>query len=131
ELALITFPPGNYDLPFDIESDLKEIEYLLNHDPIKEMDSILEDSIDENNLANPNVNIFDTIPEMFTDEHALDYSSPSLYDDFDDDLDEFEFDNDYAYNDPFDSKREKIKESKLLIDELDLFRSSDFLPSPR
>ncbi|GJZ20173.1 reverse transcriptase domain-containing protein [Tanacetum coccineum] len=43
ELALITFPPGNKDLPFDIESDLREIEYLLNHDPTKEMDSILED----------------------------------------------------------------------------------------
>ncbi|GJW70884.1 hypothetical protein Tco_0127801 [Tanacetum coccineum] len=37
ELALITFPPGNDDLPFDIESDLREIEYLLNHDPTKEM----------------------------------------------------------------------------------------------
>ncbi|GJY46317.1 reverse transcriptase domain-containing protein [Tanacetum coccineum] len=36
ELALITFPPGNDDLPFDIESDLREIEYLLNHDPTKE-----------------------------------------------------------------------------------------------
>ncbi|GJS91425.1 reverse transcriptase domain-containing protein [Tanacetum coccineum] len=39
-LALITFPPGNDDLPFDIESDLREIEYLLNHDPTKEMDSL-------------------------------------------------------------------------------------------
>nr|GFC09872.1 hypothetical protein [Tanacetum cinerariifolium] len=43
ELALITFPPGNNDLSFDIESDLKEIEYLLHQDPIKDMDSILED----------------------------------------------------------------------------------------
>ncbi|GKC47496.1 hypothetical protein Tco_1065218, partial [Tanacetum coccineum] len=43
ELALITFPSGNDDLPFDIESDLKEIEYLLNHDPTKKMDSILND----------------------------------------------------------------------------------------
>nr|GFC96838.1 reverse transcriptase domain-containing protein [Tanacetum cinerariifolium] len=51
ELALITFPPGNDDVPFDIESDLNEIEYLLNHDYIKEMDYILEDSVDENNLA--------------------------------------------------------------------------------
>ncbi|GKC19656.1 reverse transcriptase domain-containing protein [Tanacetum coccineum] len=34
ELAHITFPPGNYDLPFDAESDLLELEYLLNHDPI-------------------------------------------------------------------------------------------------
>ncbi|GJU59208.1 reverse transcriptase domain-containing protein [Tanacetum coccineum] len=64
ELALITFPPGNDDLPFDIESDLREIEYLLNHDPTKEMDSILKDSVDEGNLAN---DLADTIPEMFTD----------------------------------------------------------------
>nr|GEZ08495.1 hypothetical protein [Tanacetum cinerariifolium] len=130
ELTLITSPSRSDDLPFDIESDLREIEYLLNHDPIKEMDSILEDSVDEYNLADPNDNLFYTIPEMFTDEHALDYSSPPLYDDYDDDLDEFESDNDDSYNDPFDSKGEKIKESKLLFDELDLPRSSDFLPSP-
>nr|GEW74501.1 reverse transcriptase domain-containing protein [Tanacetum cinerariifolium] len=107
ELALITFPPGNDDLSFDIESDFKEIEYLLNNDPIKKMDSILEDSIDESNLADPNENLNDTMPEMLTDEHALDYSSPPLYDEYDDDLDEFESDNDDAYNDPFDSKGEK------------------------
>nr|GFB39158.1 hypothetical protein [Tanacetum cinerariifolium] len=130
ELALIIFPPGNDDLSFDIESDLREIQYLLNHDPIKEMDSILEDSIDKDNLAEPNENLVDTIPEMFTDKHTLDYLSPLLYDDFDDDLDEFESNNDDVYNDPFDSKREKIKESKLLIDELDLPILSDFLPSP-
>ncbi|GJT00313.1 putative ribonuclease H-like domain-containing protein [Tanacetum coccineum] len=79
ELALITFPPGNDDLPFDIESDLREIEYLLNNDPTKEMYSILEDSVDEGNLADPNNDLDDTIPEMFTDEHTLDYSSPPLY----------------------------------------------------
>nr|GFA62300.1 hypothetical protein [Tanacetum cinerariifolium] len=60
ELALITFPPGNNDLPFDIESDLKEIEYLLHHDPIKDMDSILEDSIDESKLVDLNDNLVDT-----------------------------------------------------------------------
>nr|GFA65408.1 hypothetical protein [Tanacetum cinerariifolium] len=98
ELALITFPPRNDDLPFDIEFDLREIEYLLNHDPTKEMDSILEDLIDKCNL-------FDTIPEMFTDKHALDYSSPPLHDDFDDDFDKLESDNDDAYNDTFDSDR--------------------------
>ncbi|GJV24019.1 hypothetical protein Tco_1376714 [Tanacetum coccineum] len=63
ELAHITFPPGNDDLPFDAESDLREIEYLLNHNPIKEMDSILEDSVDENSLDD---NLVDTISEMFT-----------------------------------------------------------------
>nr|GEU36417.1 reverse transcriptase domain-containing protein [Tanacetum cinerariifolium] len=130
ELALITFPPGINDLPFDIESDHREIEYFLNHDPTKEMDSILEDSVDEDNLADPNNDLFITILEMFTDEHTLDYSSPPLYDDFDDDLVELESDSVDVYNDLFDSKEHKIKESKLLIDELDLPRSSDFLPSP-
>ncbi|GJZ93249.1 hypothetical protein Tco_0665314 [Tanacetum coccineum] len=43
------------------------------------MDSILEDSVDEGNLAD---DLVDTIPEMFTDEHTLDYSSPPLYDKF-------------------------------------------------
>nr|GEW37571.1 reverse transcriptase domain-containing protein [Tanacetum cinerariifolium]GEW39267.1 reverse transcriptase domain-containing protein [Tanacetum cinerariifolium] len=123
ELALITFSLGNDDLPFDIKSDLREIEYFLNHDPTNEMDSILEDLVDEDNLANPNDNLFDTISEMFTDEHTLDYSSPLIYDDFDDDLVEIESKTDDAYDDPFDSKEDKIIESKLLIDELDLPRS--------
>nr|GEU36740.1 reverse transcriptase domain-containing protein [Tanacetum cinerariifolium] len=76
ELALILFSLGNDDLPFDIKSDLKEIEYLLHHDPIKDMDSILKDLIDQRNLA---------------DEHTLDYPSPLLYDEYDDDL--FEVDD--------------------------------------
>ncbi|GJQ96529.1 reverse transcriptase domain-containing protein [Tanacetum coccineum] len=128
ELTHFTFPPGIDYLPFDAESDLREIEYLLNHDPIEEMDSILEDSVDKNS---PDDNLVDTISEMFTDEHALDYSSPPLWDDYDDDLVELESDNDNVYDDPFDSKEDKIKESKLLIDELDPPRSSDFLPSPK
>ncbi|GJX39472.1 reverse transcriptase domain-containing protein [Tanacetum coccineum] len=129
-LASDSFPPGNDDLPFDIESDLREIEYLLNHDPTKEMDSILEDSVDEGNLANPNNDLVDTIPEMFTDEHTLDYSSPPLYDDVNDDLVELESNNNDFYDDPFDSKEDKIKESQLLIDEFNPPRLSDFLPSP-
>nr|GEV03638.1 reverse transcriptase domain-containing protein [Tanacetum cinerariifolium] len=100
ELSLITFPPGNDDLPLDIESDLREIEYLFNHDPTKEMDSILVDSVDECNLANLNDNLVDTIPEKFTDEHTLDYSSPPLYDDYDDDLVKFKSNNDDVYDDP-------------------------------
>nr|GEV07662.1 hypothetical protein [Tanacetum cinerariifolium] len=86
ELTFIIFPPGNDDLTFDIKSDLRVIEYLLNHDPTKEMDSILEDSVDECNLVDPNNDLVDTIPEMFTNEHTLDYSSSPLYDDIDDDL---------------------------------------------
>nr|GEZ69371.1 reverse transcriptase domain-containing protein [Tanacetum cinerariifolium] len=98
ELAFIIFPLRNDDLQFDIEFNLKEIEYLLHHDPIK---------------------------DMFTDEHALDYSSLSIYDEYDDDLFEDESNTEYVYDDLFDSKGEKIKESKLLIDELDLLY--DFL----
>nr|GFC91015.1 hypothetical protein [Tanacetum cinerariifolium] len=40
-----------------------------------------------------------------------------------------ESDIESVYDDPFDSNGEKIKESKLFIDELDL--PSDFLPSPK
>nr|GEU34135.1 hypothetical protein [Tanacetum cinerariifolium] len=101
ELALITFPPK-----YDIDSSLK-------------------DSIDQSNLANPADNFVDSMPEMFTDEHALDYSSPPIFDEYDDDLLEVKSDTKNVYNDPFDSKGEKIKESKLLIDELDL--PCDFL----
>nr|GEV03392.1 reverse transcriptase domain-containing protein [Tanacetum cinerariifolium] len=120
-------PPHHINplVTFDIESDLKEIEYLLPHDPIKEMDSILEDSVDQSNLVYLTDNLADTMPEMFTDEHAIDYSSPLLYDEYDD-LFGIGSDTKYVYDDPFDSKGEKIKESKLLIDELDL--PSDFLP---
>ncbi|GKB02160.1 hypothetical protein Tco_0830249, partial [Tanacetum coccineum] len=111
ELAHITFPPGNNDLPFDAESDLEELEYLLNHDPIKEMDCILEDSVDS---LNDNLN----------------YSSPPLWNDYDDELFDLEPDNDDTYDDPFVFKEKKIKDSKILIDELDLPRLSHFLPFP-
>nr|GEW01079.1 reverse transcriptase domain-containing protein [Tanacetum cinerariifolium] len=121
ELALITFPPRNDDFQFDIESDLKEIENLLHHD------LILKDSIDQSNLADDN--LVDIMPEMFTEEHALDYSTPPLYGEYDDNFFEVDSDTEYVYDNPFDSKGEKIKESKLLIDELDL--PSDFLPSSK
>nr|GEX20586.1 hypothetical protein [Tanacetum cinerariifolium] len=125
ELALITFPPKyDDDLQFDIESDLKEIEYLLYHDPIKDIDSSLKDSIDQSNFVD---NLVDSMPEMFTDEHALDYSSPLIFDEYDDDLFKVESDTKNVYDDPFNSKGEKIKKSKLLIDELDL--PCNFLPS--
>nr|GEV69371.1 hypothetical protein [Tanacetum cinerariifolium] len=123
ELALITFPTKyDDDLQFDVESDLKEIEFLLQHD----IDSSQEDSIDQSNLANLADNFIDSVPEMFTDEHTLDYSPPLIFDEYDDDFLEVESDAKNVYDDPFDSKGEKIKESKLLIDELDL--PCDFLP---
>ncbi|GKA00875.1 reverse transcriptase domain-containing protein [Tanacetum coccineum] len=87
ELALIeSFPPGNDDMtPEDV---IREIEYLLYRDPLAEY--------------SPNNDLTYTIPEMFTDEHTLDYSSPPRYDNAD--------------------------VSKLLIDELDSPGSSSFLP---
>nr|GEU35202.1 RNA-directed DNA polymerase, eukaryota, reverse transcriptase zinc-binding domain protein [Tanacetum cinerariifolium] len=86
----------------------------------------LKDSIDQENRANLADIFVDYIPEMFTDEHTLDYSSPPIFDEYDDDFLEVESDAGNVYDDPFDSKGEKIKESELLIDELDL--SYDFLP---
>ncbi|GJZ71161.1 hypothetical protein Tco_0635012 [Tanacetum coccineum] len=91
------------------------------------MDYILEDSVDKNS---PDDNLVDTISEMFTNEHALDYSSPPLWDDYDDELFDLETVNDNTYDDPFESKEEKIKDYKILIDELDPLGSSDFLPFP-
>nr|GFA06052.1 hypothetical protein [Tanacetum cinerariifolium] len=99
-----------------------EIVFLLHQD----IDSSLKDWIDQSNLANPANNFFDSMPEMFTDEHALDYSSPLIFDEYDDECLEVEFDAKNVYDDPFNPKGEKIKESKLLIDELDL--PCDFLP---
>nr|GEV19332.1 reverse transcriptase domain-containing protein [Tanacetum cinerariifolium] len=89
-------------------------------------DSSLKDSIDQSNLANPADNFVDSMLEMFTDEHALNYSSPLIFDEYDDDFLEVESDTQNVYDDPFNSKGEKVKESKLLIDELDL--PYDFLP---
>nr|GEY54577.1 hypothetical protein [Tanacetum cinerariifolium] len=113
----------------DYESDL-EFPIILGRPFLRTARALIDVHGEEMILRDdPHNNIFDTITKMFTDEHTLDYSSPPLYDDFDDDLDELESDKDDAYDDPFDSKEDKIKESKLLIDELDPFRSSDFIPS--
>nr|GEZ54228.1 hypothetical protein [Tanacetum cinerariifolium] len=123
EIILITYPLEYDDnLQFDIESDLKEIEFLLYHGK----DSCLKDSIDQTDLANLDNYFVDPIPEMFIDEHTPDYSSPPIFDVYDDDFLEVESDAENVYDDPFDSKGEKIKESKLLIDKLDL--PCDFLP---
>nr|GFA91336.1 hypothetical protein [Tanacetum cinerariifolium] len=91
-----------------------------------DIDSSLKDSSDQSNLANLADIFVDYMLEMFIDEHALDYSSPPIFDEYDDDFLEVESDTKHVYDDPFDSKGEKIKESKLLIDEFDL--PYDFLP---
>nr|GEU39767.1 retrovirus-related Pol polyprotein from transposon TNT 1-94 [Tanacetum cinerariifolium] len=100
--------PPEYDdnLRFNIESDLKEIEFLLYQDK----DSSLKDLIDQKDLANLADIFVDPIPEMFTDEHALDYSSPSIFDEYDDDFLEVESNAGNVYDDPFDFKGEKIKD---------------------
>nr|GEY03978.1 hypothetical protein [Tanacetum cinerariifolium] len=137
--------PLNFDdnLKCDIESDLREIEFLLYQGE----DSDLKDSIDQTDLANRDDYFVDPTPKMFTDEHAPDYSFTPRFDVYPDDFLEIESDADNFDNDPFDSKGEKIKESELLIDQLDLpcdilpyseydfFASQDFsrdddLPSP-
>nr|GEU81407.1 hypothetical protein [Tanacetum cinerariifolium] len=117
ELALITYP-SDYDdnLTCDIEYDLREIEFLL----YQGKDSDLKDLIDQTDLANLDAYFVDPTPEMFTDEHAPDYSFPLRFDVYPDDFLEIESNADNFYDDPFDSKGEKIKESELLIDELDL-----------
>nr|GEY63630.1 hypothetical protein [Tanacetum cinerariifolium] len=123
ELALITYPLDYDDnLTCDIESDLREIEFLL----YQGKDSDLKDSIDQTDLANFDDYFVDPTPEMFTDEHAPDYSFPLRFDVYPDDFLEIESDAANFYDDTFDSKGEKIKESKLLIDELDLL--CDILP---
>nr|GEY35874.1 reverse transcriptase domain-containing protein, chloroplastic [Tanacetum cinerariifolium] len=90
---------------------------------------------------------YESDPRMFTDEPPPDYSFPPRFDVYPDDFLEIESDADNFYDDLFDSKGEKIKESELLIDQLDLpcdifpyseydsFNSQDFfrdddLPSP-
>nr|GFA97201.1 hypothetical protein [Tanacetum cinerariifolium] len=141
ELALISYP-SDYDdnRACDIESDIKEIEFLL----YRGKDSDFKDSIDQSVLTHCDDLFVDPTPEMFTDEQPPDYSFLPRFDVYPDDFLEIESDTNFD-NDSFDSKGEKIKESELLIDQLDLpcdilseydsFASQDFseddvLPSP-
>nr|GEV45347.1 reverse transcriptase domain-containing protein [Tanacetum cinerariifolium] len=82
ELALITYP-SDYDdnRTCDIESDLKEIEFLLYQGKYSD----LKDSIDQSDLANLDDLFVDPTPEMFTDEQPPNYSFPLRFD-VDDDL---------------------------------------------
>nr|GEV83593.1 reverse transcriptase domain-containing protein [Tanacetum cinerariifolium] len=78
ELALRDpFPPGNENVNFDPEADLRQIEYLLNQDPSTESD----------------IEIIDPILERFASEPALVYSPLLGYDD-DDDLFDLKSNND-------------------------------------
>nr|GEX32399.1 hypothetical protein [Tanacetum cinerariifolium] len=142
ELALITYPPDYDDnRTCDIESNLREIEFLLYQGE----DSDFKDLIDQSDLANLDDLFADPIPEMFADEQPPDYSFPPRFDVYPDDILEIESDINNFDDDLFDSKGEIIKEAELLIDQLDLpcdihseydsFNSHDFsrdedLPSP-
>ncbi|GJT49740.1 reverse transcriptase domain-containing protein [Tanacetum coccineum] len=102
ELALIeSFPPGNDDMTLeDVIIDLLLEEFtdelalidlflpgndnMTPEDVIKQKECLLNQSPLANYSHNDNLD--DTISEMFTDEHALDYSSPPLWDDYDDNL---------------------------------------------
>ncbi|GKD91308.1 reverse transcriptase domain-containing protein [Tanacetum coccineum] len=73
ELTHFSFTPKIDYQPVNVKADLRELEYLLNRDPSKDMVSIFKDFADSTKE-----NLFDTIVEMFTYEHALDYSSPPI-----------------------------------------------------
>nr|GEW61831.1 reverse transcriptase domain-containing protein [Tanacetum cinerariifolium] len=114
ELALITYLPDYDDNhTCDIESDLREIDFLLYQGE----DSDFKDSVNQTNLANRDDLFVDPTPEMFTDEQHLDYSFPPRFDVYPDDFLEIESDANNFDDDFFDSKGEKIKQD-------------DDLPSP-
>nr|GFB80734.1 hypothetical protein [Tanacetum cinerariifolium] len=73
ELAIISYPPDYDDNRVcDIESDIREIEFLL----FQGEDSNFKDSIDQSVLTNCDDLFVDPTPEMFADEQPPDYSFP-------------------------------------------------------
>nr|GFB47087.1 hypothetical protein [Tanacetum cinerariifolium] len=99
----------------DIESDIREIEFLL----LQGEDSDFKDSIDQYVLTRCDDLFVDPTPEMFAEEQPPDYSFPPRFDVYPDDFLEIESDATFD-NDSFDSEGEKIKEVELLIYQLDL-----------
>nr|GEW60443.1 ribonuclease H-like domain-containing protein [Tanacetum cinerariifolium] len=108
----------------------------MRHDTSSYSNQPQKESINMINIFNDSYE--DYLEDLFATNHQSgnltfsfypDLTSPEVKDDIFDPEGNM-FGNEYAYNDPFDSNGEKIKESKLLIDELDLPRSSDFLPFP-
>nr|GFD55830.1 hypothetical protein [Tanacetum cinerariifolium] len=88
-LALILYPPDYDDnRACDIESDIREIEFLL----FQSEDSDLKDLIDQSVLTHRDDLFVDPTPEMFTDEQPPDYSFPSRFDVYPDDFLEIESD---------------------------------------
>nr|GFA43014.1 3-isopropylmalate dehydrogenase, chloroplastic-like [Tanacetum cinerariifolium] len=87
ELALISYPPDYDDYrACDIESDIKEIEFLL----FQGEDSDFKESIDQSVLTNLDDLFVDPTPEMFIDEQPSDYSFPPRFDVYPDNFLEIE-----------------------------------------
>nr|GEY82485.1 hypothetical protein [Tanacetum cinerariifolium] len=131
-----TFSPHQELTPPEVTYDIHDSEgcndihphfddNLLSGSTTYSSNSLLEEFTDELALITYSPNYDDNL-QMFTDEHAPDYSSAPRFDVYDDDFLKVESDADNVYDNPFDSKGEKIKESKLLIDEL--YLPCDFLP---
>nr|GEX37501.1 RNA-directed DNA polymerase, eukaryota [Tanacetum cinerariifolium] len=129
----LTSPKVNNDI-FDSEGCNVLSEKFLDLDSTKDLHPPLYD----NPLSGSTTYFFSSNPllEEFADELPAKYDD-NLQFDIESDLKEIEFllyqdknsfesDAENFYDDPLDSKREKIKESKLLFDELDL--PCDFLP---
>nr|GEZ59265.1 hypothetical protein [Tanacetum cinerariifolium] len=99
EISLITYPLDYDDnRTYDIESDLREIEFLLYQGE----DFDFKDSIDQSDLANLDDLFIDPTPEMFTDEQPSDYSFPLRFDVYPDDFLEIKSDADNFNDDSFD-----------------------------
>nr|GEV56544.1 reverse transcriptase domain-containing protein [Tanacetum cinerariifolium] len=120
ELALITYPL-NYDdnLKCDIESDLREIEFLLYQGE----DFDLKYSIDQTDLTNLDDLFVDPTAEMFTDEQPPDYSLPTRFDVYPDDFLELKYDSfasqDFSRDDdlPSPDNVDKVFNPRILIHE--------------
>nr|GFA75562.1 hypothetical protein [Tanacetum cinerariifolium] len=97
------------------DGDEREIEFLL----FQGEDSDFKDSIDQSVLTHYDDLFVDPTPEMLTEEQPPDYSFLPRFDVYPDDLLEIES-NATVDDDSFDFEGEKIKEAKLLIDQLDL-----------
>nr|GFA26025.1 reverse transcriptase domain-containing protein [Tanacetum cinerariifolium] len=100
ELALISYPPDYDDArACDIESDIREIEFLL----FQGEDYNFKDLIDQSVLTHRDDLFVDPTPEMFTEEQPPDYSFLPRFDVYPNDFLEIESDATFD-DDSFDSE---------------------------
>nr|GEW71244.1 reverse transcriptase domain-containing protein [Tanacetum cinerariifolium] len=105
ELAFISYPPDYDDnRACDIESDIREIEFLLYQGE----DFDFKDSIDQSVLTHCDDLFVDLTPEMFTEEQPPNYSFPPRFDVYPDDFLEIESDATFD-DDSFNSEGKKSK----------------------